>query len=150
MDSPLQGQPTANIQSATDLNWNTVTCKANKKKVLTPNNIWMTELQQTSTNRFSPLDNLKVLQKKNEPASVKNSVISPINRPRKNSSGTNKIPTIINGRVVNSAIQNSYKNKMKTLKVKPSKNNKYAPKVPIIGDSHLKSVATKINQLSWH
>ena len=77
---------------------------------------------------------------------MKNSAISPINRPRKNSSGTNKIPTIINGRVVNSAIQNSYKNKMKTLKVKPYKNNKYAHKVHIIGDSHLKSVATKINQ----
>ena len=146
MDSPLQGQPTANIQSAMDLNWNTVTCKANKKKVLTPNNIWMTELQQTSTNRFSPLDNLKVLQKKNEPASVKNSVNPPINRPRMNSSGTNKIPTIINGRVENSAILNSYKNKMKTLKVKPTKNNKYVHKVHRIGDSHLKSVTTKINQ----
>jgi hypothetical protein len=64
VDCPLQGQPTVNIQSATDLNWNTVTGKANKKKVSTPNNIWKTKLQLASTNRFSPLDNLKVHPKK--------------------------------------------------------------------------------------
>jgi hypothetical protein len=47
---------------------------------------------------------------------------------------------------VNSAIQNSHKNKLKILKVKPTKNCKYVHKVHIIGDSHFKGVATKINQ----
>jgi hypothetical protein len=45
LDCPLQGQPTTNIQSAKDLNWNTVTYKANKKKLSTAKNIWKTELQ---------------------------------------------------------------------------------------------------------
>ena len=129
-----------------DFNWNTVLCRANKKKVSTPNDIMKTELLLASTNRFSPLDNLKELQKINEPAPVNNSDIPPKNRSRKNSLVTNKIPTIINGRVDSSAIQNSYKNKMKILKGKPTKNNKHVHKVHIIGDSHFKGIATKINQ----
>jgi hypothetical protein len=87
-----------------------------------------------------------VHQKKNDPAPVNNSDNPPINHPRKNASGMNKIPTIINGRVEYSATQNSYKNKMKTLKVKPTKINKFVHKVHIIGDSHFKGIATRINQ----
>jgi hypothetical protein len=146
LDCPLQGQPTANIQYVKDLNWNTVTYKANKKKLSTAKNIWKTELQFASMNRFSSLDNPKEHQKKNDPAPVNNSVNPPINHPRKNASGMNKIPTIINGRVEYSAIRNSYKNKMKTLNVKPIKINKYIHKVHIIGNSHFKGIATRINQ----
>ena len=35
---------------------------------------------------------------------------------------------------------------MKILKAKPTKNNKHVHKVHIIGDSHFKGIATKINQ----
>jgi hypothetical protein len=108
--------------------------------------MWKTEFQLPSTNRFSPLDNLKVHQKKNELVPVNKSVNSPVNHLRKNPSVTNKIPTIINGRVESSAIPNFHNNKTKILKVKPTKNNKYVHKVHIIGDSHLKGVTTKINQ----
>jgi hypothetical protein len=97
-------------------------------------------------NTFSSLDNPKVHQKNNDPAPLNNSDNPPINHPRKNACGMNKIPTIINGRVEYSAIQNSYKNKMKTLKVKPTKINKYVHKVHIIWDSHFKGIATRINQ----
>ena len=89
-DNPLQGQPTAIIQSARDLNWNTVSYRANKNKASTPNNIRKTELPLASTNRFSPLDNLKVLQKINEPAPMNNSDIPLKNCTRKNFLVTNK------------------------------------------------------------
>ena len=146
LDNPLQDVPSSNIQSAADLNWNTVTCKANKKKVCTPNNTSKSILSLASRNKLSPLDNLKVHQKRNVPSPVNNSVNPPINRPRMNSSVTNKIPTIINGRVNSGAFQNSYKNKMKILNAESTKNNKYVHKIHIIGDSHLKGISTKINQ----
>jgi hypothetical protein len=77
---------------------------------------------------------------------VNNSVKSPAIRPRKNLPGTNKIPTIINGRVECGDVQNPSKSKMKISKVNPTKNNKYVHKVHIIGDSHFKGIVTKINQ----
>jgi hypothetical protein len=52
---------------------------------------------------------------------------------------------IMNGRVECSAIQNFSKSKMRISKVKLTKNNKYLHKVHIIGDSHFKGIATKIN-----
>ena len=142
LDSWQHHQTSANIQSATDTIWTTVTDKANKKKVWTLNNIRKTEPQITSTNRFSPLDNVKIHQRKHKPLPVNSSVKLPTICPRKNSSGTNEIPTIINGRVEYSANQNSSKSKMKFSKVKPTKNNKYVHKVHIIGDSHFKGTAT--------
>jgi hypothetical protein len=146
LDSLHHHQASANIQSATDLNSTAVTCWADMKKVLTPNNICKTELQIASSNRLSPLDNLKVHQRKYESLPVNNSVKSPAIRSGKNLLGTNKIPTNINGRVECGEIQNSSKSKMKISKVKPTKNNKYVHKVHIIGDSHFKGIAIKINQ----
>jgi hypothetical protein len=127
-----------------DLNWNTVAYRANKKKVLTHNGTSKTESLLPSSNRFSPLDNLKVLQKKNESALGNNCDIPPKNRSRKCSLLTNKIPTIINGRVESSDIQNSCINKMKIFK--PTIINKQVRRIHIIGDSHLKGIASKINQ----
>ena len=60
--------------------------------------------------------------------------------------GINKIPTIINGRVTNSDIQNSTKTKLKPPRAKPGKSTRCDHKVHIIGDSHLKGSVIKINQ----
>ena len=113
----------------------------------TSNNIQKTKLQITSTNRFLPLDNLKVHQK-NEFTPVNNSVSPPISHHKKRSSETNKIPRIINGIVKSSDTQNSYKNKNKNkiLKDKPTKNTQHTHKVHITGDSHFKGIATRVKQ----
>ena len=72
---------------------------------------------------------------------VKSFTISP-----SNSSGLNEIPMILNGRVEYSVNQNSSKSKIKFLKFKPTKKNKYAHKIHIIGDSHFKDIAIKLKQ----
>jgi hypothetical protein len=146
LDSWQHHQISANILSATDTTWTTVTGKANKKKVWTPNNIRKIEPQITSTNSFSPPDNLKIHQMKYKPHPMNSSDKSPTNSPRKNLLRINEIPTIINGRVKYSANQNSSKIITKLSKVKLTKNNKYAHKVHIIGDSHFKGIATKLKQ----
>ena len=84
LDGLQYHQTSENIQSATDTTWTVVTDKANKKKVWTPNNIRKTELQITSTNRFSPLDNLKIHQRKYKPPPVNSSVTLPTICTRKN------------------------------------------------------------------
>jgi hypothetical protein len=58
----------------------------------------------------------------------------------------NQIPTIINGRVVNGEIKNPLWSIMHPACVPGKRVNKYDHKVKIIGDSHLKRSATKINQ----
>jgi hypothetical protein len=58
-----------------------------------------------------------VHQRKYESHTVNNSVKSPAIRPRKNWPGTNKIPTIINGRVECGDIQNPSKMKWKSRKL---------------------------------
>jgi len=60
--------------------------------------------------------------------------------------GGNNIPMIINGIVKNSDIQNPPKTKPLPPHAKPDKSIKCDHKVHIIGDSHLKGSATKINQ----
>ena len=92
---------------------------------------------------MNELDNLKVHQK-NEFTPVNKSVNPPISHPKKRSSETNEIPMIINGIVKSSDTQNSYKNKIS--KDKPTKNTEHTHKVHTIGDSHLKGIATRVNQ----
>jgi hypothetical protein len=60
--------------------------------------------------------------------------------------GINKIPTIINGRVENSDIQNPSKTKFKFLCDKLVKSIKCDHKVHITDNSHLKGSVIKINQ----
>ena len=60
--------------------------------------------------------------------------------------GSNKIPTIINGIVKNSDIQKHSKTKSMPRRAKPDKSIKCDHKAHIIGDSHLKGSAPKINQ----
>jgi hypothetical protein len=103
-----------------------------------------------SSNRFSPLDNHKV-NREDEVNTVNNSVNISTTSTRKNAirqkkNGINKIPTIINGRVKNSNMQNPSKTKFKFLRAKPDKSINFDHKVRIIGDSHLKGSAIKINQ----
>jgi len=59
--------------------------------------------------------------------------------------GRNKIPTIINGLVKNSDIQNTSETKSIPPHAKPDKSTICHHKAHIIGDSHLKGSATKIN-----
>jgi len=123
----MDSQPMAKTQCATDLKWNTVTYKSNKKKVQIPNNIQKTDSQLAATRSSSSRVNLKVHQRKSEPTPVINSANSSPNRPRKTTTKTHKIPTIINGRMA-------------------SKYNKHVHKVHIIGDSHCRGIATNTKQ----
>jgi hypothetical protein len=70
--------------------------------------------------------------------------------PRKNTinqlSFGNKIPTIINGRVMNGDSKKPSRTLVNSSRVPGTKNKKYGHKVKIIGDSHLKGSAAKINQ----
>jgi hypothetical protein len=102
-----------------------------------------------SSNRFSPLDNLKV-NREVEVNTVNNKVNLSATSTMKNAirqqNGINKIPTIINGRVKNSDMHNPSETKFKLLRAKPHKSIKCDHKVHIIGDSHHKGSAIKINQ----
>ena len=60
--------------------------------------------------------------------------------------GSKHVGAIINGRVTNSDIQNPTKTKLKPPRAKPDKSTRCDHKVYIIGDSHLKGSAIKINQ----
>jgi superfamily II DNA helicase RecQ len=138
---------TANTHNHVDPNWIPVKHKVNKKKIAPYNTARKAALITISTNRFSPLDNLKVNQE--EVITVNDSVNLSTSSSMKNTNchltGSNKIPTIISGIVKNSDIQNPSKTKSKPLRSKPDKSIKCDHKVCIIGDSHLKESATKIN-----
>ena len=60
----------------------------------------------------------------------------------------NKIPTINNGRVRNSDIQNPTKTKLKIPRAKPDKSTRCDRKVHMIGDSHLKE--STIKNIQYH
>ena len=140
----------ANILNHDDINWIPAKRKVNKKKIPSSyNSTWKPKLSTLSSNRFSPLDNLKVNQEDEvitgnnsenilTTSTMKNAVCHQI--------GSYKIPTIINGIVKNSDIQKPFKTKSKPQRAKPDKSIKCDHKVHIIGDSHLKGLANNINQ----
>lgn len=104
---------TAKMRDNDDANWFPGRHKVNKKK-LYDNTAWKAELSTISSNRFSPLDNLKV-NREDEVITVNNSENILTSGASKNAichqTGSNKIPTIINGLVKNSDIQNPTKTK---------------------------------------
>jgi hypothetical protein len=61
-------------------------------------------------------------------------------------SSGNKIPTIINGRIMNGNIKKPSSTTVNSTRVPDKKNYKYEHKVKIIGDSHLRGSAARINQ----
>jgi hypothetical protein len=133
----------ANILDHDDINWISAKHKVNKKKIppSSYNSTWKPKLSTLSSNRFSPLDNLKVNQE-DEVITVKNSENILTSSTTKNAVchqiGNYKIPMIINGIVKNSDIQKPFKTKSKPQRAKPDKSIKCDHKVHIIGDSHLK------------
>jgi hypothetical protein len=148
-DSPTPSViTTANTHNHVDSNWIAVKPKVNKKQISPYNTAWKAELTTVSINRFSPLDNLKVNQEE-EVITVNDSVNLSTSSSMKNANchltGSNKIPMLITGIVKNSDSQNPSKTKSKPLRWKPDKSIKCDHKVCIIGDSHLKEFATKIN-----
>jgi len=130
------------------VNWLPARHKVNKKKI-SYNIAWKAELSTISSNRFSPLDKLKVNQE-DEVITVNNSENIFTSSTLKNyichQTSSNKIPMIINGVVKNSDIQKPSKTKSVLLHAKPDKSIKCNHKAYIIGDSHRKGSATKINQ----
>jgi hypothetical protein len=149
-DSLIPGvTSSANIHDHDDMKWIPARQKVHKKTKSSYNIVWMAEMSAISTNHFSPLDNLKV-NREDEVNTVNNSENISTSSTTKNAirqqNGINKIPTIINERVNNSDIQNPSKTKFKPLRAKPDKSIKCDHKVYIIGDSHLKGSAIKINQ----
>jgi hypothetical protein len=132
-----------------DENWIPARYKVNKKKSSSYNTAWKVELSTISSNRFSPLDNLRV-NGENEVITVNNSENIFTSIALKNAichqTGSNKIPTLINGLVKNSDIQNPSKTKSIPPCAKPDKSIKCHHKAHIIGESHLKVSATKINK----
>jgi hypothetical protein len=149
-DSPMPGViSTLNIHDHSGVNWVPARHKVNKKKISSYNTEWKAELSTISSNRFLPLDNLKVNQE-NEAITVNNSEnifrSSALKNDICHQTSSNKIPMIINGIVKNSDIQKPSKTKSIPLHAKPDKSIKCDHKAYITGDSHLKQSATKINQ----
>jgi len=138
-----------NIHDHGDMKWIPVRHKDQKKMKSSYNIAGKVEMSTLSSNHFSPLDNLKV-NREDEVISVINKVNQSTTSTMKNVTrqqiGINKIPTIINGRVTNSDSQNPTKTKLKPPRAKPDKSTRCDHKVHIIGDSHLKGSAIKINQ----
>jgi hypothetical protein len=108
-----------------------------------------TEQTNISSNRFTLLANLNENQTdgarlmcnsewSTSTKSAKNSTIQP--------SASNKISTIINGRVRNEHFKKPTEIIVNSSRVPDNKNNKLDHKVKIIGDSQLKGITAKINQ----
>jgi hypothetical protein len=102
-----------------------------------------------SSNRFTPLTNLNdnyadevSLTSNCEWSSSTNSMKKTTIQP----SASNKIPMIISGRVMNGEIKKPSWSIKNSSRVSGNKINKYDHKVKIIGDSHLKGSAARINQ----
>jgi hypothetical protein len=139
----------ANIHDHDDMNWIPARHKVHKKTKSSYNIAAKVEMSTLSSNRFSPLDNHKV-NREDEVITVNNKVNLSTTSTMKNATcqqnGINKIPTIINGRVKNSDMQNPSKTKFKPLCAKPDKSIKCDHKVHITGDSHIKRSAIKVSQ----
>jgi hypothetical protein len=133
-DNPMPDlNSNANILDHDDTNWIPANHKVNKKKIPSSyNSTWKPNLSTLSSNRFSPLDNLKVNQE-DEVITVNNSDNILTSSTTKNAVchqiGSYKIPTIINGIVKNSDIQKPFKTKSKPQLAEPDKSIKCDHKV---------------------
>jgi len=108
-----------------------------------------TEKSYRSSNRFKPLANLpENLRDEVHPTS--NHEWTSSSKATKEStskpSTSYKIPTIVNGRVINDENKKPVRTTKKPACVTVIKTNKCDHKVRIIGDSHLKGSAVRINQ----
>jgi hypothetical protein len=116
-----------NIHNHDDMNWILARHKVHKKKKLSYNIAAKVEMSTLSSDRFSPLDNLKVNQE-DEMITLNNKVNIPTTSTMKNATrqqnGINKIPTIISRRVKNSDMQNPSKTQFKPVCAKPDKSIK--------------------------
>jgi len=129
----------ANILYHDSTNWIPAKHKVNKKKIPSSyNSTRKPKLSTLSSNRVSPLDNLKVNQE-DEVITANNSENILTSSTMKNAVchkiGSYKIPTIINGIVKNSDIQKPFKTNSKPQCAKPDKSIKCDHKVDIIGKS---------------
>jgi len=129
--------------------WIPVVYSFNKKKKTPTISAMATEQSYTSSNRFTPLTNLNENQTVEinpmsncEWPSATNSTKKTIIQP----SASNKLPTIINGRAMNVETKKPSSSLKNSSRVPGNKINRYDHKVKIIGDSHLKVSAARINQ----
>ena len=108
-----------------------------------------TEQSYRSSNRFAPLTNFNENQADEVHPTSNYECSSSTNSMEKTTiqpSASNKIPTTINLRVMNGKIKKPSWTIRKPARVPGKKINKYDHKVKIIGDSHLKGLAARINQ----
>jgi hypothetical protein len=105
-DSPMPGVTSyANIHDHDDMNWTPARHKVHKKMNSSYNIAGKVEMSTLSSNCFSPLDNLEA-NREDEVITVNKvnlSTISTMKNATRQQNGINKIPTIINRRVKNSA-----------------------------------------------
>jgi hypothetical protein len=123
-------------------------CNKNKQP---PTVTSMTTVQShMSSNRFTPLTSLNESHADEVSLTCNCAWSSSTNSmKRKNTiqpSAGNKIPTIINGRVMNGGIKNPSWSIKNSSRVPGNKISKYDHKVKIIGDGHFKGSAARINQ----
>jgi hypothetical protein len=121
----------------------------NKKMKTTTVTSIKTEQHMVSSNCFTLLTNLNE-NLTNDIRLMCNSEWSSLTKSTKKStnksSAGNKIPTIINGQIINGDTKKPSRKLVNSSCVPDTKSNKYDHKVKIIGDSHLKGSAARINQ----
>jgi len=131
--------------------WTTVVSKNNKVKVTCDSNIANVKHHLVFNNKFAPL--LAVPENQDEMIDYTSNCKRPQFANPKTVNSTQlstgwKIPTIVNGRTISNYSVNKkpIRNKSKQLNTFNQRPIKAAHKVEIIGDSHLKGSAGKINQ----
>jgi hypothetical protein len=129
--------------------WIPVVHNFNKKTKMSTVTSMKTEQPIMSSNRFTPLtnpnenltDEIRLMCNSEWSSSTKSTKKS-----TNQSSAGNRIPTIINGRFVNGDIKKPSRTLVNSSCAPGTKGIKYDHKVKIIGDSHLKGSAARINQ----
>jgi len=129
--------------------WIPVVHSFNKKEKTPTVSAMAIEQSYMSSNRFTLLTNLNENQSVDINPSSNCEWSSATNATKKNiiqPSASNKIPTLINGRVTNVETKKPSSSLKNSSCIPGNKINRYDHKVKIIGDSHLKGSAARISQ----
>jgi hypothetical protein len=111
------------------------TSMATEQSCMSSNRLTLTNLNKNQADEVNLMSNCEWSSAK---YSLKKTIIQP--------SAGNKIPTIINGRVMNGEIKQPSSSLKNASRVPGNKINRHDHKVKTIGDGHLKGSAARINQ----
>jgi hypothetical protein len=121
----------------------------NKMKKTRASNTMNTEYPYISTNRFTPLSNLNEIQQDEMDHTCKCELSQTTHSSTKTTSQRSlgsKILTIVNGRISYSENKKPLEKPSNSLCISNHRSTKLVHKVKIIRDSHLRGLATRINQ----